>query len=176
MRPDSVHFTCNSAGCHRAGEFLAVDEHTDGIPEPLCRGHLRMLSEPVELRPGGVIRGGLWRLFDEARAHHHAVAAFLVTGLVVFGGAQGQVAWFLIGLLAVSVIADVYAMRRMIYDLWPLSVAPLLLGLIGAGYSGLPAATSAGILTACLHASLLALAACRWYVGRYDFPENTIKS
>lgn len=159
---------CSSAACTRRGTHLAVGDTGDGLPEPFCVEHLRVLTDDsVELRPGG-FRALLWRVWDETRAHHHVATCFLLSGLVLQTGLDGWKAWMVLTLLATAAVVDVVAMHRWSYRLWVLSIVPLVLSVAVVAMVGASVISTVAVFAALLHACLLANAWHDRFADQYD--------
>ena len=98
------------------------------------------------------------------RAHHHAVASFLIAGLGLISGVQGVGAWVLLVAFTVSVVADVVALRQRTWQLWPLCLAPMLIGMVVAA-ALLEPVSYLGIVTAAGYLYLVVADLCRGRVG-----------
>ena len=160
---------CASAGCHRQATHLAASGTANELPEAYCFDCLRVLTDSsIRLRAGGRIRSLLWRGWDETRAHHHAAAAFALAGLTLQTGIDGWRPWLILALLGVSAVADMVAMHRMTYRLWPLSIPPLLMALAVPGLLGQHWVSIVAVTLALFHALLLASVWHASFTARYD--------
>jgi len=163
------HRECTSARCHRRATHLASAGTTSELPDAYCFDCLRVLTdEAVKLRPSGRIRSLLWRAWDETRAHHHTVASFVLAGLTLQAGLGGWRPWLILALLASSAVADLVAMHRMTYRLWPLSIPPLAMALAVPALLGQHWVSMLALTLAVFHAALLALVWHHSFHARYD--------
>jgi len=160
---------CASAACHRHASYLAASGTANELPEAYCFDCLKMLTDnSVKLRPGGPITSMLWRLWDETRAHHHATACFMLAGITVQIGTVGWRSWMILTLLAAAAVADIVAMHRMTYRVWPLSVPPLLLALAVPALLGNHWVSMVALVLGLFHATLLILAWRRSFAEEYN--------
>lgn len=120
---------CHSEGCTSRGTAYVVDLDHPGMPELFCRVHAEVLVGVGVVRAGSAPRVAMLRVWDEVRAHHHALTSFTVAGIALLAGARGAAAWVLLGLLAVSAAVDIISTHRRSRVAWPLCIAPLGIGL-----------------------------------------------
>lgn len=160
--------TCQSEGCTGRGTTFVADNHRPrDLPELYCRDCAQTLVGEASLRPAKGVRAFVWRLADEFRAHHHACASFLLTGMSLASGLRGFAAWIMLGLFLTSVVADIVAMHRRARALWPLCVPPMIIGIVGAG-ARLEPVSYLAIAAAGLYLFLVAFAALRGAESRSD--------
>ena len=114
----------------------------------------------IALRPATGAKATLWRIADELRAHHHAGASLLITGLGLMSGVQGAGAWVLLVAFTGSVVADVVALRQRTRQLWPLCLPPTLIGMVAAA-ALLEPVSYLGTVTAAGYLYLVVLDLCR---------------